>query len=486
MPPQSFAPPRARRSDVGPAALRIARSVAARTGPIAGLEDFHHWLCAYRRRAYMDVRQVPLESLQDWYAEGGTGNIRHRTGRYFSVEGVDVHAADGVVDRWQQPIIHQAETGLLGIVAREFDGVLHLLMQAKAEPGNCNGLQVSPTVQATRSNFSRVHRGAAVPYLDYFRAGAAARVLADSRQSEQGSWFFRKRNRNMVVEVDGEVDVLDGFCWLTLGQVHQLLGLDDAVNMDARTVLACLPFAGPGLLRAYGAELGPFTAALVRSCGGDDEALWALDEVLSWLTDLRAEHRGTAERIALREVAGWQCAGGRITHESGRFFNVVGVSVTAAGREVRSWTQPMIEPCDEGLIAFLAKRINGVLHLLVQARAEPGFVDGVELGPTVQCTPSNYAGLPDAAAPEFLDDVLGAGPERIRYDVILSEEGGRFHHARNRYAVVEVGEGFEPRHPRYRWLTLGQLSALLRHSYYVNIQARSLVACLHSLITGTA
>ncbi|NED05567.1 NDP-hexose 2,3-dehydratase, partial [Streptomyces sp. SID6648] len=36
-------------------------------------------------------------------------------------------------------------------------------------------------------------------------------------------------------------------------------------------------------------------------------------------------------------------------------------------------------------------------------------------------------------------------------------------------------------HPDFRWMTVRQLVDLLRHSHYVNIQARSLVACLHSL-----
>lgn len=30
-------------------------------------------------------------------------------------------------------------------------------------------------------------------------------------------------------------------------------------------------------------------------------------------------------------------------------------------------------------------------------------------------------------------------------------------------------------------MTVQQLTGLLRHSHYVNIQARSLIACLHSL-----
>ena len=35
-------------------------------------------------------------------------------------------------------------------------------------------------------------------------------------------------------------------------------------------------------------------------------------------------------------------------------------------------------------------------------------------------------------------------------------------------------------HPGYRWVTPAQLTELLRHSHYVNIQTRSLLACLRS------
>jgi oxidase EvaA len=35
--------------------------------------------------------------------------------------------------------------------------------------------------------------------------------------------------------------------------------------------------------------------------------------------------------------------------------------------------------------------------------------------------------------------------------------------------------------PDYRWLTLHQLAGLLQHSHYVNVQARTLVACLQGL-----
>ena len=40
-------------------------------------------------------------------------------------------------------------------------------------------------------------------------------------QSENGSWFLGKRNRNMVVEVLDDVEHDDNFAWLTLGQIHE-------------------------------------------------------------------------------------------------------------------------------------------------------------------------------------------------------------------------------------------------------------------------
>ena len=164
----------------------------------------------------------------------------------------------------------------------------------------------------------------------------------------------------------------------------------------------------------------------------------------------------------------------------------MGVNVRAGHREVAQWCQPLVEPVGIGVNAFLVKRVDGVLHALVHARVQPGYLDVTELGPTVQATPGNYTWLPPEARPRHLDEVLAAAPESIRFDSLLSEEGGRFHHARNRYLVIEVDPDHAPAPgPDFRWLTLHQLAGLLRHSHYVNVEARTLIACLHSL-TGAA
>ncbi|MFC9745670.1 NDP-hexose 2,3-dehydratase family protein [Streptomyces niveus] len=464
-----------------PVGRRIDASAGLRSGPLGDLADFPEWFAAHAERAYTRVRRVPLEKLEGWVTDPDTGDLRHHTGQFFTVHGLRVSHPGAPVPEWSQPIIDQPETGILGILAAPIDGVLHFLMQAKVEPGNANGLQLSPTVQATRSNYTQVHRGRAVPYLRHFLdVHSRPGVLADVRQSEQGSWFYRKRNRNIVIELPEPVEAVDGYRWLTLGQVHELLGREDTVNMDARTVLSCLPFTGS----ADTADGDSFRGALRRSGDPSAPTLHRTAELLGWLTERRTAGTVATRRIALGDVAGWTRTAERISHDEGAFFHVIGVRVDAAGREVRGWSQPMIEPVGRGVIAFLVRRIEGVLHVLAHARTEPGFMDVVELGPTVQCVMDSYAHLPADALPPFLDEVLGAAPERIRYDTVLSEEGGRFHHALNRYLIVEAPDDVPSDHPAYRWLTLHQLSGLLRHSHYVNIQARSLIACLHSLYSG--
>src|SRR5260370_9088161 len=177
---------------------RIAKSAATVHGAMLRTEDFKAWFAERGRANDFRVGRVPFGEVDGWSFEKSTGNLVHRSGRFFTIEGLHVTVDDGRHSEWYQPIIKQSEVGILGILVKEFGGVLHCLMQAKMEPGNPNLLQLSPTVQATRSNYTKVHRGADVKYLNYFIR--PERVIADVLQSEHGAWFYRKSNRNMIVE----------------------------------------------------------------------------------------------------------------------------------------------------------------------------------------------------------------------------------------------------------------------------------------------
>ncbi|MBK1786596.1 NDP-hexose 2,3-dehydratase family protein [Prauserella cavernicola] len=455
---------------------RLARSAAAKESEVTDWAALHAWIDERNQEQTHEVHRIPFGELVRWEIDQETGNLRHDSGKFFSVEGLRVRTDLGPVRTWTQAIINQPEIGILGILVKEIHGVLHCLMQAKSEPGNVNGVQISPTVQATKSNYTRVHKGNPVPYLDFFRSLESRHVLTDVLQSEQGSWFYRKRNRNMIIEVDEDVEPHPDFRWLTLGQLNELLKFDNLVNMDTRTVLSCMPAGFEGAVGD-----GTVSLALASSADPLSGSLHTTSEIQSWITTRQSEHVVHANLVPMNSVHGWYRTDDEIRHDTGAFFSVIAVDVHTDTREIDGWSQPLIQPYGTGVVALLVKRVHGVLHALVNARVEPGYLDVVELAPTVQCTPENYDAL-GLERPPFLDFVLRHGSCPRLFDTELSEEGGRFHQARNRYQIIEVEPDFAAEAPPdYHWLALHQLNGLLQHNNYVNVQARSLIACLRSL-----
>ena len=117
-----------------------------------------------------------------------------------------------------------------------------MLVQAKIEPGNINNVQLSPTLQATRSNYLQVHKGKKPLYLEYFQEAKSNNILLDQLQSEQGARFYKKRNRNIIIKVDKEFNIENNFIWLTIGQIKSLMKFDNVVNMDTRTVISGISY----------------------------------------------------------------------------------------------------------------------------------------------------------------------------------------------------------------------------------------------------
>jgi oxidase EvaA len=458
-------------------APRMAASAFIADGPLMPGDRLPAWLERHRDAKRYRVTRIPFAELDGWRFDQATGDLVHQSGRFFAVEGLRART-DTQPEGWTQPIINQPEVGILGLLVREFDGVPHFLMQAKMEPGNVNTIQLSPTVQATRSNYTGVHGGRPITYLEHFTRPGAGRVIADSLQSEQGSWFLRKRNRNMIVEADGDVPEHDDFCWLTLGQLRGLLGVSNAVNMDARTVLSCLPLALPPGDPALDGD--GYAATLLRSLDPAAPARHTDLEIRHFLTAARTRHELVQRTVPLREVEHWHRTADEISHDQGKHFSIIAADVAAAGREVAHWTQPLLAPAGPELSALLVRPFDGVLHMLLRVAVEPGLSMVAEFGPTVQCPWTGDGLAAPADRPPFLDEVLSAPPDRVLHDSTQSEEGGRFYLALNRYRIVQAPDAPADPPPDYLWVTPGQATALLRHGCYLTIQARTLLSCLQA------
>lgn len=454
----------------------IIKSLLTEENKFNSTEEIKAWIKRRNREVEVKIKKIPFDQMNMWHSDVD-GSVHHDSGRFFSIVGIDVRTDYGSNHHWRQPIINQPEVGYLGILTKEIDGVLYCLMQAKIEPGNVNCVQISPTLQATKSNYSRVHSGKAPNYLEYFVNAKPENIILDQLQSEQGARFLRKRNRNIIIKVDEEVDVKEDYRWMTLGQIKELMHYDNLVNMDTRTVLSGLkisdfvtPLDGLKGMSQFGKDM------IVSSKTNHSHI--STQDHLSWLTGLKAKYDLHVSPCAINDMPEWEKTEWEISRRDGKFFKIIGVNVTISNREVSSWCQPLVQPMQDGICAFIIKKINGVYHFLVQAKLECGNFDVMELAPTVQCLTGNAEEA--IIKPEFYDYIMNARKDQVLIDALQSEEGGRFYHEQNRNLLIEAYEDFPLQLPeRYTWMTLRQIYKFLRFNNYLNIQARSIISALN-------
>ena len=351
----------------------IIKSLLTEENKFNSTEEIKAWIKRRNREVEVKIEKIPFDQMNMWHSDVD-GSMHHDSGRFFSIVGIDVRTDYGSNHHWRQPIINQPEVGYLGILTKEIDGVLYCLMQAKIEPGNVNCVQISPTLQATKSNYSRVHSGKAPNYLEYFVNAKPENIILDQLQSEQGARFLRKRNRNIIIKVDEEVDVKEDYRWMTLGQIKELMHYDNLVNMDTRTVLSGLkisdfvtPLDGLKGMSQFGKDM------IVSSKTNHSHI--STQDHLSWLTGLKAKYDLHVSPCAINDMPEWEKTEWEISRRDGKFFKIIGVNVTISNREVSSWCQPLVQPMQDGICAFIIKKINGVYHFLVQAKLECGNFD---------------------------------------------------------------------------------------------------------------
>ena len=440
------------------------------------------WLEEHRSGCDMRAEAIPWDRSQEW--EFDVRALRHASGGFFSVVGVSARLGGRAEPAWDQPLIHQPEIGILGFLVRSNGAGPELLVQAKPEPGNIGLVQAAPSVQATESNYRRRHHGKATPHLDYFTGKAGARVLADCLQSEQGTRFLGKYNRNMIVQVPPQGPPEGGAAhrWASVPEVLELTGRDFCINTDARSVLVGGPWAAlaPGgrpFHRWRGR--GGLGEDLLRSYeAGEDACALPLAAILDRLEGWRASIDLVVEVVGLRDLAGWETTGAAIRREDGGGFEVRHYEVGTTEREVPHWDQPLVASETEGRCVLFAQERRGVLHFLFNARAEIGFREKCQYGPTLQdigSDPLIPSGLREQAdrleALLALTEPLASG--------LHSDEGGRFFRCVARYGIHRLDPGVEiDPGSNLAWMTLGQTESLLRRPGIFSNEARSILSML--------
>ncbi len=446
--------------------LKLLASLAEQEGKAHSTEELLNWINERNRTIQVDIRKIKPEQDSVWRYIENEGIIANSSRSFFTISGI----CQGAME---QPIILQKEIGYLGILCKEIDGILHLLMQAKIEPGNINKIQISPTIQATKSNFTQKHGGTRPAYLDYFLEAYKHDIIVDQIQSEQASRFFGKRNRNIIIVVNPKtkVDVLPNHRWMTLGQIKQLMRHDNLVNMDTRTVISCIPFhlADSIAAKQYFRNMSLYNSIY---CGDSTDHL---PHIYHYINNHRMFDEDCPKLVPLQSMDGWKWENGEFVCMDGYHFKIVFYDISIDGREVKHWTQPLFEAVGIATFGLICCNIDNVLRFVVKSKREIGNFDGPELGPTVQME----AGEQLTNEMEHFFFSCYKRRHGVQHDVLLSEEGGRFFHEQNRNIIITVPPKELPPLPKgYFLVDYKTLCGLAQINNTLNIQLRNLMSLL--------
>ena len=457
--------------------MQLIESWATTENPFNSTDEILSWINEKNKAVKVDIKKIPYDyDGENWHYDIERGEIRNKDGSFFQIKGLQKTISGEVV--LEQPIIIQNEIGYLGIICKEYDGVLYFLMQAKIEPGNVNKIQISPTIQATKSNFMQAHGGKVPANLEYFSNKHNYEIIVDQIQSEQSSRFLGKRNRNIIIVVNDEIEVLESHRWMTLGQIKQLMSYDNLVNMDTRTVISCIPFS----LREFSyKELShiktlfkdePFYNSVFFGNSGSE-----INKIYQYMNDIKMLDRSEIKLVDLFSLNSWQIEPDKIYSNQGA-FKVVYCDIEIEGREVRRWQQPLFEASGQSIFGLLYCIEDNNQKFLIHTKSEVGCFDKIEIGPSVQLEPVDNpnSSLVDALFTYNLQHNKG-----IEFSGLFSEEGGRFYQEQNRNVIMKIDKNDlpNPLPDGYFWADFQTLNILIQFNNCLNIQLRNLLSILN-------
>ncbi len=451
----------------------IVRSWNCRGGICHDTEELLAWIRELNGSTYVQIHECSINESSFWFYDDIAGEILNRKRSFFSIRGIRCFENGKLM--CEQPVIVQPEIGYLGMICRKIGGVLHFLMQAKVEPGNVNCVQISPTIQATKSNFLRVHGGRLPAYYELFDRSDRYGVIYDQIQPEQSARFYRKRNRNIIMEVNEEIAPHDNYRWMTLGQIKQLMKIDNLVNMDTRTVVSGMPLFVPGPREGPAPSELFSDEALYRSVFEPEPSVY-LPAAFQKIDRVKMFSSRSTTFVPLGQLLDWTVDDRGITCSRPADFMVRYYDIEISGREVRHWMQPLFKAAGTAVFGLITKVCRGKRLYLVRVTSEIGTFDHAEVGPAVHRESS--ADAQENAVEKLFRERLEQGVGVVA-DVLLSEEGGRFFHEQNRNVILSVGEDELTEVPDdYLWMDLGTLLLLVQTGGCLNIQLRTLLSLI--------
>ena len=217
---------------------------------IESIASIEQWFIEQQEQCSMVLEDIPITECRGWSLNPKSGFVEHDSGEFFYVQGIRIKHSKSreVTEGWDQPMLTQVgyNGGIVGVIRTKINEIPYYLVQAKAEPGNPDKVQISPALQATFSNIKKSHGGSNPLFHEYFEFPDQnnATVLFNQWMSEDGGRLHLKCNRGMIVEILSEaitsLEIPPSFKWLSLFQIKHLIKNSSWVNPHVRGIISHL------------------------------------------------------------------------------------------------------------------------------------------------------------------------------------------------------------------------------------------------------
>ena len=408
------------------------------------IKELNKWINNQKIKNKMSISKINIMDILNWKID--SKKIYNKNKSFFSI--IPFKFTDSQKAVWFQPLIIQKEVGILGILKKRYRSLDYYLLQAKVEPGNINGIQLSPTVQATKSNYLRKHGGKKTNYLDFFIKKKNLNIVSNLKLSEQGSRYLDKSNKNILIDVKNtKIKKIQNFIWVTKKNLNYLLNKKNLLNMDTISVLS-------SSIKKNNID-NPINKNLI---------------ILNNLTKFKKRFTIKKKIISFGDLYNWKISKNKISDIKSKFFSIIFLKIKTNSREVSEWFQPIISDHYISFNGFLVRSINETMHYLLQYTLEPGFTF-----PKYTSTVSikNYNSKNNNTKINFFN-FFKKNNKIINF--INSDEGGRFYknETHNSICVLNPKENLSLK-KNFIWASHNQVINLINKNL-LSIEARNLFA----------
>ena len=414
------------------------------------MKHLKKWISDQKKIGKIYIKKKKQDNLKNWVVSDK--EIYHKTRKFFQIIGIRV-LSNFNKKTWDQPIMVQNENGILGIIRRKFNNDYKYLLQAKLEPGNINHLQLSPTVQATESNYKRVHGGKKTRFLEFF---LKKNFIIKSKQSEQGLRYLNKFNTNYLVEIKKKLKLPKNFKWFSKRELNYLIKQKNLINMDTISVFSC---------------------AIKKN--KNEKLINNNEKIRKWFHQQNKKFKITYKRINIKDIKDWKIKNNIFSNFKKRHFSIIGLNIKSNCREVKEWDQPIIAGKKLGFAGFITKNHNGTIHYLCRFILKPGLKGG-----KISCS-ANFSDIKDFKnnlnIPSYEKKIIKYFFKKNKYvyNNTHSDEGGRFYQTQIKRVVVNVDNKLSKKlNTKFIWISHNQFLSLIQQRM-VDIEARLLFTCFN-------